>query len=139
MRNSQISVDEAHRRHAAPEVDNFKPTSSLALANRKTIKQVIGSPNKYTFIDVGDSVKGSVKLIQRVKVAHSFLVCVKSVPLYHFKLACVVLHIAVKEFFEIFRGNFERRVTRCTTPGNLPCRVNFSPSEQNAKVAPGQE
>ena len=29
-----------------------------------------------------------------------FTVCVKSVPLYHFKLAYVVLHIAVKEFFE---------------------------------------
>ena len=37
------------------------------------------------------------------------------------------------------RGNFERRVTRCTTPGNPPCRGNFSPCEQNAKVAPGQE
>ena len=29
-----------------------------------------------------------------------FTVCVKSVPLYHFKLAYVVLHMAVKEFFE---------------------------------------
>ena len=27
-------------------------------------------------------------------------VCVKSVPLYHFHLACVVLHLAVKEFLE---------------------------------------
>ena len=36
-------------------------------------------------------------------------------------------------------GNFERRITRCTTPGNLPCRDNFSPCEENAKVAPGQE
>ena len=34
--------------------------------------------------------KGPVKLIQRVKIAHSiFTVCVKSVPLYHFKLAWV--------------------------------------------------
>ena len=41
--------------------------------------------------------------------------------------------------FSLPRGNFERRVTRCTTPGNLPCRGNFSPCEQNAKVAPGQE
>ena len=32
------------------------------------------------------------------------------------------------------RGNFARRVTRCTTPGNPPCRGNFSPCEQNAKV-----
>ena len=29
-----------------------------------------------------------------------FTVCVKSVSLYHFKLAYVVLHMAVKEFFE---------------------------------------
>ena len=26
-----------------------------------------------------------------------------------------------------------------TTTGNPPCRGNFSPCEQNAKVAPGQE
>ena len=41
--------------------------------------------------------------------------------------------------FSLPRGNFERRVTLCTTPGNPPCRGNFSPCEQNAKVAPGQE
>ena len=29
-----------------------------------------------------------------------FTVCVKSVPLYHFKFAYVALHMAVKEFFE---------------------------------------
>ena len=29
-----------------------------------------------------------------------FTVCVKSVPRYHFKLAYVVLQMAVKEFFE---------------------------------------
>ena len=44
--------------------------------------------------------RGPVKLIQRVKIGHSFLVSVKSVPLYHFKLAYVVLHMAVKEFFK---------------------------------------
>ena len=44
--------------------------------------------------------KGLVKLIQLVKIAHSFLVCVTFVTLSHFKLAYVVLHIAVKEFFE---------------------------------------
>ena len=41
--------------------------------------------------------------------------------------------------FLLARGNFERRVTLCTTPGNPPCRGNFSPCEQIAKVAPGQE
>ena len=44
--------------------------------------------------------KGPVKLLQLVKIAHSFLQCIKSVPGYHFKLVYVVLHIAVKEFFE---------------------------------------
>ena len=43
-------------------------------------------------------VKASVKLMQRVKIAH--FLCVKSVALYHFKIAYVVLHMAVKEFFE---------------------------------------
>ena len=31
-----------------------------------------------------------------------FTVCVKSVPLYHFKLAYVVLRMAVKEFFKTY-------------------------------------
>ena len=45
--------------------------------------------------------KGPVKLIQQVKMAHSFFtVCVKSVPHYHFKLPYVVLQMAVKEVFE---------------------------------------
>ena len=47
--------------------------------------------------------------------------------------------ITVQMSFSLPRGNFDRRVTRCTTPGNPPCRGNFSPCEQNAKVAPGQE
>ena len=41
--------------------------------------------------------------------------------------------------FSLPRGNFERRVARCTTSGNPSCRGNFSPCEQNAKVAPGQK
>ena len=47
--------------------------------------------------------------------------------------------VTVHKSFSLPRGTFERQVTRCTTPGNLPCRGNFSPCEQNAKVAPGQE
>ena len=50
-------------------------------------------------------------------------------------LTLVTVHMS----FSLPRGNFERRVTRCTTPGNPPCRGNFSPCEQNAKVVPGQE
>ena len=45
----------------------------------------------------GVSVKGSVKLIKRV--IHFYSLCQIS-PRYHFKLACVVLQMAVKEFFE---------------------------------------
>ena len=45
--------------------------------------------------------KRPVNLIKRVKIAHSFLtVCVRSVPRYHFKLAYVILQMAIKEFFE---------------------------------------
>ena len=47
--------------------------------------------------------------------------------------------VTVHMSFSLPRGNFERRVTRCPTLGNLPCRGNFSPCEQNAKVALGQE
>ena len=47
--------------------------------------------------------------------------------------------VTVHMSFSLPRGNFKRRVTRCTTPGNPPCRGSFSPCEQNAKVAPGQE
>ena len=47
--------------------------------------------------------------------------------------------VTVHMSFSLHRGNFERRVTRCTTLGNPPCRGNFSRCEQNAKVAPGQE
>ena len=43
--------------------------------------------------------------------------------------------VTVHMSFSLPRGNFERRVTRCTTQGNPPCRGNFSPYEQNAKVA----
>ena len=50
-------------------------------------------------------------------------------------LTLVTVHMS----FSLPRGNFERRVTLCTTTDNPPCRGNFSPSEQKAKVAPGQE
>ena len=49
------------------------------------------------------------------------------------RLTSVTVHIS----FLLPQGNFERG--EVTTPGNLPCRGNFSPCEQNAKVAQGQE
>ena len=50
-----------------------------------------------------------------------------------------LMPVTVHMSFSLPGGNFERRVTHCPTPGNPPFRGNFSPSEQNAKVAPGQE
>ena len=47
--------------------------------------------------------------------------------------------VTVHMSFLLPQGNFERWVTRCITPGNPPCRGNFSPCEQNAKVAQGQQ
>ena len=51
-------------------------------------------PNKVTPLNL--SVTSPV--IHRIPM---FTVCIKSVPLYHFKLAYVALRMAVKEFFEI--------------------------------------
>ena len=45
--------------------------------------------------------------------------------------------VTVHMSFSLPRGNFEGRVTRYTTPGNPPCRGNFSRCEQNAKSYPG--
>ena len=50
-----------------------------------------------------------------------------------------LMPVTVHMSFSLPRGNFERPVTRCTTPANLTSRGNFSPCEQNAKVSPGQE
>ena len=44
--------------------------------------------------------------------------------------------VTVHMKFSLPWGNFKRRVTLCTTLGNPPCRGNFSPCKQNAKVAP---
>ena len=46
--------------------------------------------------------------------------------------------VTVHMSFSLPRSNLEGRVTRCTTPGNPPCRGNFFSCEQNAKVAPGK-
>ena len=47
--------------------------------------------------------------------------------------------VTVHRSFRCPRRNFERRVTRCKTTDNPPCRGNFSQCEQNVKVALGQE
>ena len=53
--------------------------------------------------------KGPVKLINTVgeNSSFTFTVCVKSVPHYHFKVACIVLQIAVNEVFETHSKNGE--------------------------------
>ena len=56
----------------------------------------------------------------------------------NFALMYGLTPVTVHMSFSLPRGNFERRVTRCTTPGNPPCPGNFSPCEQNAKVARGK-
>ena len=44
--------------------------------------------------------KGPVKLMQQVKTAHLFFtIRVKSVPRYHFRLAYVLLQMAIKDPF----------------------------------------
>ena len=47
--------------------------------------------------------------------------------------------LTVRMSLSLPRANFERWVAHCKLPGNPPYRGNFSPCEQNAKVAPGQE
>ena len=49
-----------------------------------------------------------------------------------------LMPVTVHMSFSLPRVNFEKWVTHCTTPGNSPCQANFSPCEQNAKIAPGQ-
>ena len=46
--------------------------------------------------------------------------------------------VTVHMNFSLPGGNFERWVTRCTTPGNWPCQGNFSPCEQNTKFPQGK-
>ena len=59
-------------------------------------------------------------------------------PRVYFASVHGLLPVTVHMSFSLPRGNFKRRVTRCTTPGNPPCLDNFSPCEQNAKVARGK-
>ena len=50
-----------------------------------------------------------------------------------------LMSVTVHMNLSLPQRNFERWVTHCTIPGNWPCQDNFSPCEQNAKVALGQE
>ena len=62
-----------------------------------------------------------------------------SAPGVNFALVYGLTPVTVHMSFLLPRSNFEKRVTRCTTLGNPPCRINYSACKQNAKVALGQE
>ena len=51
-------------------------------------------------------------------------------------LTPVIVHLSS----QLPRGNLVRRVTpHCLMMGNPPCRGNFAPCGQKAKIPPGQE
>ena len=59
-------------------------------------------------------------------------------PGVNFDLVHGLTPVTVHMSFLLPRGNFERLVTRRTTPGNPPCRGNFSAREQNEKLPRGK-
>ena len=58
-------------------------------------------------------------------------------PRENFALVHVLTPVTVHMSFSLPWGNLERRVTRCTTPGNQPYQGNFAPYEQNEKGVMG--
>ena len=46
--------------------------------------------------------------------------------------------VTVHMSFSLPRGNFERRVTCCTTPGNPPCRGNILHVNRKQKLPRGK-
>ena len=46
--------------------------------------------------------------------------------------------VTVHMSFSLPQGNFKRRVTRCTTPGNPPCRGNFLRVNRTQKLPRGK-
>ena len=72
--------------------------TTMCPKEQKTSANLIVKDN-YFIIEIFD--KGLAKLIKRVKIAHPFFkVRVRSVSRYHFNLACVILQMAVEEYFE---------------------------------------
>ena len=80
----------------------------------------------------GNSLLGPVHMILGQLIASGQL----TDPGVNFASVHGLMSVTVHMNFSLPRGNFE---TRCTTPGNRPCQGDFSPCEQNAKVALGQE
>ena len=81
----------------------------------------------------GNSLLGPVNMLPGQLIASGQL----TDPGVNFASVYGLTSVTVHMNLSLPRGNFERRVTHCTIPGNRPCQGNFSPCEQNAKVAPG--
>ena len=82
----------------------------------------------------GNSLLGPVKMILGQLIASGQL----TDPRVNFASVHGLTSVTVHMNFSFPWGNFERWVTRCTTPGNRPCQGNFSPCEQNAKLPWGK-
>ena len=82
----------------------------------------------------GNSLLGPVHMIPEQLIASGQL----TDPRVNFASVDGLTAVTVHMNFSLRRGNFERWVTRCTTPGNRPCQDNFSPCEQNAKLPRGK-
>ena len=65
--------------------------SSFSLKNQLKFLKTVFGPISNCSLKANAAVENS---------SFIFTICIKSVPLYHFKLGYVVLHMAVKEFFQ---------------------------------------
>ena len=59
-------------------------------------------------------------------------------PVVNFASVHGLTPVTVHMSFSLPQGNFERRVTRCTTPGNPPCRGNFLNVNRKQKLPRGK-
>ena len=128
MRLFKVTVLNFHVIMMKPEI---KLIISAARLNWSCFK--LSQLNYYVSFCYG--ISGPVHMIPRQLIAPGQL----TDPGVNFASVHGLTPVTVHMSFSLPRGNFERWVTLCTTPGNPPCRGNFSPCEQNAKVAPGQE
>ena len=82
----------------------------------------------------GNSLLGPVHMILGQLIASGQL----TDPRVNFASVHGLTSVTVHMNFSLPRGNFERWVTHCTTPGNRPCQGNVSPCEQNSKLPRGK-
>ena len=95
-------------------------------------------PFSFVFLDFtstcGNSLLGHVHMIPGQLIASGQL----TDPRVNFASVHGLTSVTVHTNFSLSRGNFERWVTSCTTPGNRPCQGKFSLCEQNAKLPRGK-